>query len=127
MKILQTVSLEDVRVFAPIGFYEEEQLLGNEFLVQASVSFDAGDDDYENLDKTVNYEILYQIIQKVMTPKRKLLESAAHEILKAIHLYFSFAQSIDVSIKKLNPPFGGDFAHSKVSVRYSQPNSGLVI
>jgi dihydroneopterin aldolase len=118
MKILQTVSLEDVRVFAPIGFYEEEQILGNEFLVQASVSFDAGIDDHENLDKTVNYEILYQIIHQVMTPKRKLLESAAHEILKEIHSHFSFARAIDVSIKKMNPPFGGDFAHSKVAVQY---------
>ncbi|WP_293925398.1 dihydroneopterin aldolase [Sphingobacterium sp. UBA6320] len=118
MKILQTVSLEDVRVFAPIGFYEEEQILGNEFLVHAVVSFDAGIDDHENLDKTVNYEILYQIIHQVMKRKRKLLESAAHEILKAIHAKFSFAKTIDVSIKKLNPPFGGDSAHSKVAVRY---------
>lgn len=119
MKILQTVFLEDVRVFAPIGFYEEEQLLGNEFLVNVSVQFDAAIDDHENLDKTVNYEILYQIIHQVMKPKRKLLESAAHEILKAIHDHFAFANAIDVSIKKLNPPFGGDFAHSKVAVQYS--------
>lgn len=119
MKIVQTVFLEDVRVFAPIGFYEEEQLLGNEFLVNVSVKFDAGIDDHENLDKTVNYEILYQIIHQVMKPKRKLLESAAHEILKAIHGHFSFAKTIDVSIKKMNPPFGGDAAHSKVAVQYS--------
>ncbi|UIR57081.1 dihydroneopterin aldolase [Sphingobacterium sp. SRCM116780] len=118
MKILQTVSLEDVRVFAPIGFYEEEQMLGNEFIVQIQVSFDAGIDDHENLEKTVNYEILYQIIHQVMKPKRKLLESAAHEILQAVHKQFSFAKQIDVAIKKLNPPFGGDFAHSKVSVQY---------
>lgn len=120
MKILQTVALEDVRVFAPIGFYEEEQLLGNVFLLHVEVSFDAGTANHEQLDKTVNYEELYQIIHQVMRPKRKLLESAAHEILATIQQRFPFVKEFFVSIKKLNPPFGGDVAHSRVSLRYQK-------
>jgi len=76
-QIIQQVSLEEVRFYSPIGFYEEEQILGNEFFVTVSVSFPFKNPDSEDLENTINYEEIYRILVEVMSPRRKLLESAA--------------------------------------------------
>jgi dihydroneopterin aldolase len=110
--------LEDVRFYSPIGFYEEEQVLGNEFYVSVSVSFPFQNPDSENLENTVNYEELYAILVEVMSPRRKLLESAAEDILNRIVEEYANVQQIEVAIRKINPPFGGDVAKSVVSLSY---------
>lgn len=117
-KIIQTVSLKDARFYAPIGFYEEEQLLGNEFFLTIDVSFPFQNADAEELKNTLNYEDLYQIANEVMTPTRKLLESAAEEILNRILNQITYAESIYVAIRKSNPPFGGDICASQVALSY---------
>ena len=58
---VQTVALKDVKCFAYHGFYEEEQLTGTYFSIDLTVSF-VPDADTENLEKTVNYEVLNEII-----------------------------------------------------------------
>ncbi|MBE8714315.1 dihydroneopterin aldolase [Sphingobacterium hungaricum] len=116
--ITQTVSLVDARFFSPIGFYPEEQILGNEFFVTVSVSFPFVNEETEELTNTLNYEKLYEVVSKVMSPKRKLLESAAEEILKAIISLQPTCQRAHVKIKKSNPPFGGDLSSSQVELHY---------
>ncbi|MGE8428549.1 MAG: dihydroneopterin aldolase [Sphingobacterium sp.] len=116
--ILQTVSLKEVRFYAPIGYYEEERVLGNEFFVSIDVCFPFLNAETEDLNNTLNYEELYQITASVMLPKRKLLESAASEILEQIRKRVSHALTIEVVIRKSNPPFGGDLSCSQVSLKY---------
>lgn len=118
--ITQKVSLKDVRFYAPIGFYEEEQVLGNEFYINLDVVFPFENSDAEDLKNTINYEELYQIIVDVMRPKRKLLESALEDILDMVLKKYSFAQEVYVAIRKVNPPFGGDLANSEVSLTYKR-------
>ncbi|WP_099365333.1 dihydroneopterin aldolase [Sphingobacterium sp. 1.A.4] len=119
-QIIQQVSLEEVRFYSPIGFYEEEQILGNEFFVTVSVSFPFKNPDSEVLENTINYEEIYRILVEVMSPRRKLLESAAEDILNKLVETYSSVQKIDVRIRKSNPPFGGDLANSVVSLHYSK-------
>lgn len=116
--ILQTVSLKEARFYAPIGYYEEERILGNEFFVSIDVCFPFHNTETEDLRNTLNYEELYQITAKVMQPRRKLLESAAAEILEQIRMAVSHAETIVVVIRKSNPPFGGDLSFSEVSLKY---------
>lgn len=116
--ILQKVALTDVRFFSPIGYYEEEQVLGNEFFLDLEISYPFENSDSEDLKNTVNYEELYQILLEVMAPKRKLLESAVEDILDLVLKKYKFVSMIHVSIRKINPPFGGDLANSKVSLHY---------
>ncbi len=119
-QITQKIALEDVRFYSPIGFYEEEQVLGNEFMVSVSVSFPFKNPDSEEIGNTVNYEELYAILVEVMSPRRKLLESAAEDILNRIVEEYAHIQQVEVSIRKINPPFGGDVANSVVSLYYTK-------
>jgi len=117
MGMTQEVALKDLRFFAPIGYYAEERLLGNEFYVDVRVRFPFDSPDAEALHNTLNYEELYEIVSEAMRAERKLLESAAKDILAEIRARFAFANEIVVSIKKTTPPFGSDTACSQVSLR----------
>ncbi len=119
-EITQKIALDQVRFFSPIGFYDEEQILGNEFFVSICVSFPFKNPDSEDLNNTINYEELYRILLEVMSPKRKLLESAAEDILNRVLEEYAFVDLIDVTIRKVNPPFGGDLANSIVSLHFQR-------
>lgn len=115
---LQTVALKDVKCFAYHGFYEEEQLTGIYFSLDVTVTF-IPDQETENLDKTVNYEVLNSIILNEMIVAKKLLETVVKNILDQIIAKYSYLKTAEVSIKKLNPPMPGQVGHSFVQLRYN--------
>lgn len=110
------VNLENLRFYSYHGFYPEEQILGNEYSVDIKTSFDSPNLKDDQLDRTVNYEQLYSIATTAMKNTRKLLETVADEMLENIKLKFQHLTSIEVSICKINPLFGGDKAHARVSI-----------
>ena len=114
-KIVQ-VNLEGLRFYSYHGFYPEEQILGNEYSVDIKTSFDNPDFKDDQLEDTVNYEQLYSIATTAMKSPRKLLETVAEDMLEKIKLKFQHLTRIEVSICKINPLFGGDKAHARVSI-----------
>ncbi len=117
---MQEVALSEVRFFSPIGYYPEERLLGNEFFVDFSVSFPFANERADDLGNTLNYEELYNLLCSVMEKDRKLLESAAVEIMEGAKNSYPFAEKIVVAIRKTTPPFGADHVHTRVSLTYSR-------
>lgn len=118
--ITQEVALKDLRFFSPIGYYEEERVLGNEFFVDIAVYFPFDKAGSDELQHTLNYEELYRLVSTVMKRERKLLESAAAEILHQACDQYPFAEKIKVSIRKTTPPFGVDQVHTQVSLTYKK-------
>lgn len=116
----QTVALKDVRCHAFHGFYPEEQLIGCIFMVDAEVTFNTDNNDSENLDKTVNYEVLNNIILKEMKQTQKLLETVVKNILEEIKTQYSFLNTAKVGIRKMNPPMPGQIGHSFVQLTYTR-------
>jgi dihydroneopterin aldolase len=54
-----TIALHGAEFFARHGYYPEEQILGNRFIVDIEVSYDNDlSDQSDNLEDTVNYEQL---------------------------------------------------------------------
>ncbi|MFZ4863920.1 dihydroneopterin aldolase [Sphingobacterium sp. Mn56C] len=118
--ITQKIALNEVRFFSPIGFYDEELVIGNEFYLNVSVYFPFDSSDTENLANSINYEEVYAILVEVMTPERRLLESAVADILQLLQDKYPFITRADISIRKTNPAFGGDLANSEVALYYKQ-------
>ncbi|MGV3762585.1 dihydroneopterin aldolase [Parapedobacter sp.] len=119
--IRQQVALADARFYAYHGYYPEEQVLGNEFTVDISVAFERGDSETaDELQHTVNYELLYHIAKTEMQLPRKLLETVGESILRRVRTDFPFVSNIEVSVTKHNPPFGGDHAKARVKLRWER-------
>ena len=118
--IHQKVALQGARFFAFHGFYEEEQLTGCEFVVDAETTFQVFSNGNDELTHTVNYEGLYRIIAHQMKKPRKLLESVAHSILEDIRQEFISAETIKISIRKMNPPLSGEVKNSLVELVFNR-------
>ncbi|SKB39973.1 dihydroneopterin aldolase [Parapedobacter luteus] len=118
--VRRQVALTNLRFFAYHGFYPEEQVIGNEFVVSVQVGFVDENDDHDSLSNTVDYEVLYGIAKSEMQHPRKLLEAVADAILNRIVQEFPFIANAEVSITKQHPPFGGDRANATVTLRWQQ-------
>jgi len=114
----QTVSLKDVKCFALHGYYPEEQLIGNHFVVDLETEFTSQGFDDE-LAQTVNYEDLNHIILEEMKHTQKLLETVLKNIILKVIEWYPFIYTVNVSIKKLNPPMPGQIGHSFVKLSYT--------
>lgn len=118
-KLKQTVALKEVKCFAFHGFYPEEQLIGSNFIVDIETEFiPIGFDD--ELSQTVNYEELNAIILEEMKNTQKLLETVLHNIVTKIKVFYPFIDTINVSIKKLNPIMLGEVGYSFVKLNYTR-------
>ena len=115
--LIQTVALNDVKCFALHGYYPEEQLIGHYFLVSTEVVFEPAADT-EDITKTINYEVLNEIILAEMKNTQKMLETVVKNILDDILRKYPFVQEATVGIKKLHPAMPGDVQQSFVQLRY---------
>jgi len=114
---MAVIALEGMRFYAYHGFYEEEQILGNDYVVdvhittaveQAAVTGD--------LYKTINYETVYLICEAAMRKNTKLLETVAENISLGLKHQFKSVKELSVKVKKLNPPLGGRVESASVKV-----------
>jgi dihydroneopterin aldolase len=117
----QTVALKDVKCFALHGYYPEEQLIGNHFIVDLETEFTPQGFDDE-LAQTVNYEDLNNIILEEMKQTQKLLETVLKNIISKVIELYPFVDTVQVSMKKLNPPMPGQIGHSFVKLTYTSAN-----
>ncbi|WP_270087636.1 dihydroneopterin aldolase [Sphingobacterium sp. SYP-B4668] len=116
----QTIAINDARFYAPVGYYLEEQVVGNEFYVSVEVSYIYQKVSGDDLANTLNYEQLYAVIADVMHQKRALIESAVEEMMDKVLDRFDFLEHVDITVVKLNPLFGGDHAKSKIRLVYQR-------
>lgn len=119
---VQTVALRDVKFYAFHGFYPEEQLTGNHFLVDVETTFVPLEGDTENLAHTVNYEVINTLVTQEMQRTQKLLETVVKNIIATLIDTYPFLQTIVVGIRKLHPPMPGEIGHSFVQLSYTSPN-----
>lgn len=111
------IALEGARFYAYHGFYEEEQVIGNEFLLDVYIMADTRKAVLnDNLFDTVNYETLYLICQSEMKKPCKLLETVAQRIIDRIRDLYGHVSAIKVKLRKLSPPLGGRVQSASVEL-----------
>lgn len=116
---IQTVALKDVKFYAFHGLYPEEQLTGNHFIVDAEVTFEPKGNT-EDLERTVNYEVLNKILAEEMLNTQKLLETVVRNMIDKILSSYAFVDTITIGIRKINPPMPGEIGHSFVQLKYQR-------
>ncbi len=97
------VELKNVHFHAFHGLYEEEKKAGNDYEFNLTVSWEAGA-LITNLNETVNYVKLYELVKAEMKNPRQLLETLLMELAEIIHQEFQFVKEINMSVAKLNAP-----------------------
>jgi len=103
------IVIEEMEFYAFHGHYQEEQIVGNRFLVDLEMEADlTGPAGSDNLSDAVNYQRVYQIIKSEMRrTKSNLLENIGKRILDALDAEMDGVEKATIRIRKLNPPMGG--------------------
>jgi len=116
---MATIALEGMRFYAYHGFYQEEQQIGTYFVVDVQIETTFNRKVYtDDLNSTINYETVYFICKAAMKKPSKLIETVAARIIVGLKRQFHSNRvgNITVSIKKENPPLGGEVANAKVEL-----------
>ncbi len=101
--------MREVRFHAFHGVMPQERKVGAEFAVSLRVGVDLSRAvESDNVEDTLNYATLYEVVKKEMIIPSRLLEHVAGRIGKAVFSHFPQVESADVVITKQNPPMGAD-------------------
>lgn len=112
-----TIGLKDIRFTGTHGYYDEENVMGNEFSIDVEVDSNiltaaTGDD----LGGTINYSTIYYLVQAEMKKESKLLEALAYRVAARIQKQFAAVSRVKVKLSKLHPPLGGQVEAAFVEV-----------
>jgi len=114
------IALEGMRFYAYHGFYEEEQVTGNDYIVDIYITTNFSKASAEDdLYSTVNYETVYFICKNEMNKPKKLLETLGANILLRLKYQFPNLQAVKLRIRKSNPPLGGRVAAAYIEIEDS--------
>ncbi len=105
--------------FAHHGCFEEEQIIGNNFVVNLTVYGDFGKAaESDDINDALNYQELYDAVKEQMAIKSHLLENVAKRIADSLTEKFPQIKRLSLRIDKINPPLGGKLYSSSVTLDY---------
>jgi len=112
---MATIALEGMHFHAYHGFYEEEQILGCEYVLDVFVETDVeAAAETDDLFETVNYETLFLICQVEMRKPAQLIETVGQRIMNRIEEMFPKIFGVKLRIRKLHPALGGRVDSSSI-------------
>lgn len=99
------------------GVMPQETVTGNEFQVslflEADLSAATLSDD---LDGTINYATLFDLVKEEMMIPSKLLEHLAGRIFRRIEESCPQLSSLEVRVSKLHPPVNGELEKAEITL-----------
>ncbi|MBP5742460.1 MAG: dihydroneopterin aldolase [Paludibacteraceae bacterium] len=109
------ITLQNIRIYAHHGLFEEEQEIGCQYEVNITVRFDGTkaetDDD---INGTINYQEIYDVVKEEMMKRSKLIEHVARRIIDSLNARFPQIKYAEVALSKINPPITGDVEKATV-------------
>ena len=115
------IKIKNASFYAYHGVAIDEQSLGGKFEVDVDIESDlSAAIESDSLKRTVDYEAVYTLIQKVITAKKYyLLEALANTIATGVLQEFPVVVCVTVRVRKPHPPVKGvvDYVEVEVSLR----------
>ena len=109
------IILENIRIYSNHGCLDEEALIGSDYVVDLEIEADLSKSaQTDELNDTVDYVHLNQIVKEEVSIRSKLLEKVADRVLQRIGNEISMVSFARVKLSKMNPPIGGNV--EKVSI-----------
>ena len=103
------VHIDGIRLHARHGVLPQEQLTGNDYIINVRVGYDISRAmQTDDVADTLNYAEVYNIIKEEMSVPSKLIEHVAGRIADRLMDSYSQISSVMLRITKCNPPMGAD-------------------
>lgn len=112
-----TIYLQNLQFNSFHGLFAEEKILGNQFVVNATIKYQPHNSIITDITATINYQSIFEIIEKRMLVATELLETLIMNIANDILNQFIMAKEVEICIAKKNPPIPNFTGN--VAVNYS--------
>jgi FolB domain-containing protein len=101
--MLILVSVNDLRVRIPVGFYPEEITLKTDVFITVKVKYQSHSID-DDLNKTIDYQKIGEAVKQLSQASFKLLETFAEKLIEQLSSLYAHLdlQCISVAIKKMH-------------------------
>lgn len=111
------ISISNMEFYAYHGCFAEEQAIGTHFRVNLRLWANTQQaEQSDDINDTVNYLEVYQVVKREMETPSHLLEHVAHRIGTAVKDAFAAIEQVEVTVEKLNPPLGGQMESVSVQL-----------
>ena len=121
MENIGIIELEGMEFKAYHGCLEQEKVRGNVFTVDFRGELDlSAAAESDNLNATLNYGEIYEIVAEEMSIPSELLENVAGRIVKAIEGNFPQLVKFSVRVSKKRPPVDGVAQWSRVTLYHKR-------
>ncbi|MEY8761908.1 dihydroneopterin aldolase [Chryseobacterium tongliaoense] len=122
---MSKIFLEDVKIYAYHGVLPEENIIGTYYIINAEIHTDLWKaSESDDLNDTISYADLNEIIHNEMEIKSKLLEHVAGRIISKINVNFPEISYIKLKITKTSPPMKGEMKGASIELEKSfKPNN----
>ena len=116
-----TIELNNIHLYAHHGVMEQEREVGAWFTIDTRLGVsDSSAAHSDDIDNTISYADVYEIIKREMKTPSKLLENVCARIMEALFCTFPTIEKITVTLKKDTPPMGGDRLNAAVTMQASR-------
>ena len=103
------IILEDIKIYACHGVLQEEAIIGNHYIINAELHADLEKaSQTDNLNDTINYAEVSEIIHQEMAIRSELLERVIGRIITRIETQFPQITFIKIKLTKTVPPMPGE-------------------
>jgi dihydroneopterin aldolase len=117
---MSKIFLDEVKIYAYHGVLAEENIIGTYYILNVELHTDlwkAADSD--DLNDTISYADINDIIHDEMKIKSKLLEHVAGRIISKVHEKFPQIDYIKLKITKTAPPMKGEMKGASIELEKS--------
>lgn len=114
------VNLKNVKMYAYHGFFPEEKILGNWYLLNLQVTVQREISNSDHLHLTIDYGTLFQLCKEVMSNSVDLLETVLESLLGRLLAFSDLIVGVKMELSKENPPLGMSSGSSSVSLEWNK-------
>ncbi len=106
---MNKILVEGIKLYAYHGCMEEEGKIGGNYIVDVTMETDFSEAaETDDLTKTIDYVIVYNIVKKQMSIRSMLIENVGKRIITELKKELQGLIKVDLKITKLNPPMNGN-------------------
>ena len=103
------ISINNIRIYAYHGCLKEEGLIGANYIVDVKIYTDhSRASKNDDLNQTVDYCEVYEIVKQEMKIRSNLIEHAADRIASSLKQKILRIEKVKVRLTKIAPPVNGD-------------------
>lgn len=115
------ILLKEIRCYAHHGVAPQENLIGNEYLIDLKLKVDISKATRtDEVTDTANYAEVHQVIKNEMAVPSKLLEHVSGRIIQKLFDQFPCIEKIELRLSKRNPPMGADIESAGIELQCSR-------